>query len=835
MIWGGAFNTENFRAGFEAVPFRYREGALALGFGPLGTFLNVTLPVGGRIALPSSINTYVSVLKNSAVLGPAIGFAELTNEAYRLESSSFKALEIYTVLALVYLAIVWAISLLIRALEARLRLPEEPAWSPPARPRRGCLMPEWFRQALDFMLTEGLPTTLQIAAVSVVGSAVVGVLLGTLLTIDFWPARVLIRLYIEIWRGLPILVTIFLIYFVLPTFEIRFDAWQAAAIGLTLWGSAQIAEAARGAIDSIPREQHEAASALGFGWVGRHVFVILPQALRRLLPPLVSLLVNVIQNSTLAALIGTIELLALRPASGRAADLSRARRHRRDKGVPDLRDRDGDLLRHLVPAHATGRVPREAARGVGATARAGQARPLHPERVRGRTPFGIRPRFVLRRLGEVADAAELGRLTLQRRLEPPQRGRLELAHALAGERELAADVLERPALAVEAETELEHAALTIGQARERVADGLVTQCVRGLLLGVDARAVGEQVAQLAVALAADLLVERHRRLDGVERLLGVMTLQAGRSDELVQIRRAAVLDLEPLAGTIQLLLALLHVHGHADGGRLVRDGTLAGLADPPGGIRRELEALAVVELLDGTVQPDHAVLDQIQERHAVTAVALRDRDDQAQVRVDHPLLGGQVATLDALRERDFLGGGEQVVTADLGEEAAERVGRDAGRVDRQVEHQLLLVVLAGDFHAVLGEDHADVLERLLVEAVLERERLELAGLDPPALLRVGHQLVERSNVVCRFQRCLLGLGGSGTASETSMLAGSQATRTAQTSAGAEPPFQTVQTEMIGGLFPFEQGHCPNRNDFLTSCAYRAVADPLPRGSATRKP
>ena len=65
------------------------------------------------------------MLKNSAVLGPAIGFAELTNEAYRLESSSFKALEIYTVLALVYLVIVWAISLLIRALEARLRLPEE--------------------------------------------------------------------------------------------------------------------------------------------------------------------------------------------------------------------------------------------------------------------------------------------------------------------------------------------------------------------------------------------------------------------------------------------------------------------------------------------------------------------------------------------------------------------------------------------------------------------------------------------------------------------------------------------------------------------------------------
>jgi polar amino acid transport system permease protein len=124
-IWGGAFNTENFRAGFEAVPFRYREAGFALGFGRLPTFFNVTLPIGGRIALPSSINTYVSVLKNTAILGPVLGFPELTNTAYTLESTLFQPLEIYVILALTYLAIVWAISLLIRLLEAHLRLPEE--------------------------------------------------------------------------------------------------------------------------------------------------------------------------------------------------------------------------------------------------------------------------------------------------------------------------------------------------------------------------------------------------------------------------------------------------------------------------------------------------------------------------------------------------------------------------------------------------------------------------------------------------------------------------------------------------------------------------------------
>jgi His/Glu/Gln/Arg/opine family amino acid ABC transporter permease subunit len=170
-------------------------------------------------------------------------------------------------------------------------------------------MPAWSEGVLEYMLREGLKNTFIIAGEAVVASAVVGVVLGTLLTIKFLPLRALIRLYIEVWRGLPIIVTIFLIFFLLPTVDIRFSAIQAGALGLSLWGSAQIAEATRGAVQSIPREQHEASAALGFGWLGRHVFVIVPQALRRLLPPMVSLLVNVIQNSTLAALIGAVELL----------------------------------------------------------------------------------------------------------------------------------------------------------------------------------------------------------------------------------------------------------------------------------------------------------------------------------------------------------------------------------------------------------------------------------------------------------------------------------------------------------------------------------------------
>jgi His/Glu/Gln/Arg/opine family amino acid ABC transporter permease subunit len=172
-------------------------------------------------------------------------------------------------------------------------------------------LPDWVEPVARYMLEEGLTGTLKIAAIALVGSVLVGVTLGTLLTINFLPLRALIRLYIEVWRGLPILVTIFIIFFALPSVSLRleFDELTAAAIGLILWGSAQVAETTRGAVQSIPREQHEAASALGFGWVGRHAFVIMPQALRRLLPPLVSLLVNIIQNTTIAQVIGATELL----------------------------------------------------------------------------------------------------------------------------------------------------------------------------------------------------------------------------------------------------------------------------------------------------------------------------------------------------------------------------------------------------------------------------------------------------------------------------------------------------------------------------------------------
>jgi His/Glu/Gln/Arg/opine family amino acid ABC transporter permease subunit len=124
MLWGGAFNTENFRAGFEAVPTRYREAGLALGFSRVATFFNVTLPIGGRIALPSSINTYISVLKNTSLMY-VIAYQETTKTALDINALTLQGTETFAFLAVTYLTIVWTLSGLIRYLEARLALPED--------------------------------------------------------------------------------------------------------------------------------------------------------------------------------------------------------------------------------------------------------------------------------------------------------------------------------------------------------------------------------------------------------------------------------------------------------------------------------------------------------------------------------------------------------------------------------------------------------------------------------------------------------------------------------------------------------------------------------------
>ena len=201
-----------------------------------------------------------------------------------------------------------------------------------------------------------------------------------------------------------------------------------------------------------------------------------------------------------------------------------------------------------------------------------------------------------------------------------------------------ADRLERPGLALETEPQLEDAPLPLRQGIERPAHALAAERLLGLLERIGGLAIGEEIAELALVVGADGLVQRDGGVGGGERLVDVLHRQPRRLGQLLLRRLAAELDLEPPRGARQLLLALDDVHRHADRARVIRDRALHRLADPPGRVGRELEAAPPVELLDRAIQAERPLLDQVEERDAEPSIALRDRDDEPQVRLDHPAL-----------------------------------------------------------------------------------------------------------------------------------------------------------------------------------------------------
>ncbi|WP_236050555.1 amino acid ABC transporter permease [Nonomuraea cypriaca] len=122
VLWGGAYNVENFRAGFEAVDPVYVEACRALGFSELAAFRRIVLPLGGRVALPSVTNTLISVFKNSSFM-IAIGYPELTHAAVDIVSVTFRAFEVFIAIGIVYLGLVWLFSLGAGLLERRFAIP----------------------------------------------------------------------------------------------------------------------------------------------------------------------------------------------------------------------------------------------------------------------------------------------------------------------------------------------------------------------------------------------------------------------------------------------------------------------------------------------------------------------------------------------------------------------------------------------------------------------------------------------------------------------------------------------------------------------------------------
>lgn len=168
-------------------------------------------------------------------------------------------------------------------------------------------------EALPILL-QGAVVTLQLTAIATVLGLVGGTLLALARLSRSWFLRLLSRCYVDFFRGTPLLVQLYIIYFGLPVLfrstgiDFRFDQWEAAVVGLSLNSAAYLAEIVRAGIQSIEVGQKEAAGSLGLGSWQTMRYVILPQALRRMIPPLGNEFIILLKDTSLVAVIGYQEV-----------------------------------------------------------------------------------------------------------------------------------------------------------------------------------------------------------------------------------------------------------------------------------------------------------------------------------------------------------------------------------------------------------------------------------------------------------------------------------------------------------------------------------------------
>ena len=157
-------------------------------------------------------------------------------------------------------------------------------------------------------LLEAARWTLLLSLLAFVGGAIVGLPLALMRTSKIRLLRVVSSGYIQLIQGTPLLVLLFLSYFGLGILGYKLIPLVAAAVSLTLYAAAFLGEIWRGCIEAVPRTQWEASDCLGLNRAQQYIYVILPQAVRIATPPTVGFMVQIVKNTSLASVIGFVEL-----------------------------------------------------------------------------------------------------------------------------------------------------------------------------------------------------------------------------------------------------------------------------------------------------------------------------------------------------------------------------------------------------------------------------------------------------------------------------------------------------------------------------------------------
>jgi len=160
------------------------------------------------------------------------------------------------------------------------------------------------------MLADGAAQTLSISLLSILLSTLGGVLYGSLRTLGIAWLNLLLRVYLELFRAIPVLVWLYLMFFGLPIFfAVSIPSFWCAVLVLSLWGASEVGEVVRGALLSLPRGQREAGLSIGLSGPQLFGYVLLPQALKRMTPPTINIYTRIIKTSSLAVLIGVVDVI----------------------------------------------------------------------------------------------------------------------------------------------------------------------------------------------------------------------------------------------------------------------------------------------------------------------------------------------------------------------------------------------------------------------------------------------------------------------------------------------------------------------------------------------
>lgn len=161
---------------------------------------------------------------------------------------------------------------------------------------------------LRFLL-EGFWVTLEVAFLAIVFSFLIGCIIGVLRYTGIPVLTPILAVLVEIIRNLPLLLIIFFTRFALPEVGIKLNVFWSAIAGLTIFEAAMIAEIVRGGLMSIDKGQVEAARSSGLSYVQTLFYIVLPQALRRMVPPLVGQFISLLKDTSLAVIISLAELM----------------------------------------------------------------------------------------------------------------------------------------------------------------------------------------------------------------------------------------------------------------------------------------------------------------------------------------------------------------------------------------------------------------------------------------------------------------------------------------------------------------------------------------------